>query len=508
MRLRTDVLQPMIRLGRLLLCEKWRKHLVQYGWTGCASLGAVLAALAWAAAAGLTQLLRHSPQVDVFASLNQLWLFWVLAGVFLGRDLTWRIRIDRLMAFPLAGIHRAYALCFLLSFASFPLLLALLAFEVAGWRIGRPSVASNLAILSAFGLLVASIRLAGSIARASLLQSDALPKGMRAVACILVFILAGCIALSFFHSGFAMYLPGAQFGLVLTGASFSIPLLQLAGLVLLLTLADSAIQRSIAFSGITGPAAPESRWLSRGSLLLARGGGPAVLWRISLMGWLRHRNALMMLVFGSLYCFCFTYLTEPDGMLLFYAFCWMALVYHAYLRGNLLGVDHESVWLYYMFPQPAEHALRQKNRTLSLLQAGMMASVMLPALFHPVPGTDAASWLSLASYAYSSLLLDEILGSYFSLRYPDPIERSSHFSGGMTAGALTLPFVNLFFLAAFGPAAAWARRFAPPAVFWLFLMVVPGAFHLMRSAVLPGWIRKTMLRDREVLISKLRVISP
>jgi len=357
-------------------------------------------------------------------------------------------------------------------------------------------------------LLVASIRLIGSLGRAALLRGGALPKTRRLMLFSVILILAGWIAASLFHSGWAVFLPGYQFGLVLTGTSFLSPLLLLAGLVLLLALADSGFQQDIALSGIAGPAAPDRRWLSQGSLLLARAGAPAVLWRISLMGWLRHRNALMMLIFGSLYSFCFAYFTEPEGMFLFYAFCWMVLVYHAYLRGNLLGVDHESVWLYYMFPRPADQALRAKNRTLSLLQAGMMTSVVLPALFHLVPGTDASSWLSLMSYAYSSLLLDDIIGSYFSLRYPDSIERSSQFSGGMTAGALALPLINLLFVAAFIPAAGLARRFATPAVFWLLLAAAPSSLWLIRSALLPAWIRKTMLRDREVLIAKLRVISP
>ena len=235
---------------------------------------------------------------------------------------------------------------------------------------------------------------------------------------------------------------------------------------------------------------------------------PTPIWRISLLGWLRNRNAVMMLIFGSLYFFFFAYFTKPDEMFGFYAFCWVALIYHAYLRGNVLGVDHQGVWLYYMLPSPVQGAIRAKNHTLSLLQACLMGSALLPALFHPVRGTDWASWLCVVSYAYSSLLVGEIAGSVFSLRNPEPIVRSSHFSGGMTAGALLLPLIGLLFVVAFAAACAAARHLSPSAGLGMLLVGVPALLVSIRTFFLPCWIRAIMLKDREIIISKLRVFSP
>jgi len=360
----------------------------------------------------------------------------------------------------------------------------------------------------AYGMFAASVRLFGSWVRTALRPGSVSSLSLRACLDLGIVAVIAWIALSLFYPGLRALLPGHQLGLVLTGAGVARPLSFLCGFVLLLSFPGFLLQRSVTRSGMNGVPGSKSRVLSHGVLMLLHPVWPSPLWRISLLGWLRNRNALMMLIFGSLYFFFFTYFTKPDEMFGFYAFCWAALIYHAYLRGNLLGMDHQGVWLYYMLPVPVEDAIRAKNRTLSVLQACLMASVLLPALFHPVRGTDYASWLCIVSYAYSSLLLGDIAGSVFSLHYPEPIERSSHFSGGMTAGALLIPMIELLFVLAFTAACAAARRLAPPAGLGLLLIGVPGSLLSVRALFLPLWLRKTMLKDKEKIISKLRVFSP
>jgi hypothetical protein len=498
----------MICLARMLIREKLRRMLAQYGWAGCAGLAVMLSVFALATAAAAGHLAQNAGQAQISTVMNRLWLTWIFLGAVLGKDLSWQIRLERLLIFPLEGFLRFYVLGLLLGFLSFPLILGLLVFEVVAFMASPLSLAGPAAVLVAYVMFVASVRLLASWVRA-LLRPGSLSSPLLGTGLALgLFAIMAWIALSFFCPGLETPLPGHQFGLILTGADLARPLSFLCGLVLLLSFPGFLIQRSMTRSGMNGLPGSKSRGLPRGVLMLLHPAWPTPLWRISLLGWLRNRNAVMMLVFGSLYFFFFAYFTKPDEMFGFYAFCWVALIYHAYLRGNLLGVDHQGVWLYYMLPVPVHGAIRAKNHTLSLLQGCLLVSVLLPALFHPVRGTDCASWLCAFSYAYSSLLVGEIAGSVFSLRNPEPIERSSHFSGGMTAGALLIPLIQLLFVLAFTAACATVRRLTPSAGLGLLLIGVPGLLLSVRALVLPCWIRRIMLKDREILISKLRVFSP
>lgn len=496
----------MIWLARLLIREKWRKLLVQYGWAGCASLGVMLTAIASAGAVAAARLLSNAAQVQVSAALSHLWLAWIMMGLFIGKDLTWQIRLERLKVFPVPGFMRLYLISFLLSFASFPLFLGLILFEIAGSMRRGLSFAALIQILLAYGLFVASVRSAVSLARTVIHRSSALSGALKLFSFFVILILTGWIVASIVDPGFETLLPGDQLGRALTGMDPFRSVSFLAGLVLLLSIADFVVQRSVTYSGLTGPPARGNHMISRG-LLLVHAPWPTPLWRISLLGWLRNRNALLLLMWGGLYGFFWMYLSKPEGALEFLLFCWMVQIFHSYLRGNLLGVDQAGVWLYYMFPAPVQKSLRAKNQTLSVLQGCMVAAVLLPGLLRPVPGMGAADWLLIISYAYSSILLAEIIGSFFSLRYPEPIDRSSQFSGGMTVGALIVPLFQILFAALFLLLTGLTRRFLSPAALWLELIAMPAPLWFVRSALMPGWIQKTMVNKRKAILAKLSVFS-
>jgi len=234
---------------------------------------------------------------------------------------------------------------------------------------------------------------------------------------------------------------------------------------------------------------------------------PAPLWRISLLGWFRNRNSVLLLMWGGLYGFCWMYFSRDTGVLDFLMFSWMVQLFHGYLRGNLLGVDQGGAWLYYVFPAPVEKVMRAKNQTLSLLQGSMVFAVLLPGLLHPAHGMAISDWLYVVCYAYSSILLGEIVGSFFSVRFPEPIERSSQFSGGTTPGALTVPAVQVAFALVFWLMMGLTRRYLSPAAFWLELIAVPAPLWLVRSFLLPDWIQKTMINDRKAILARLSVFS-
>jgi len=127
--------------------------------------------------------------------------------------------------------------------------------------------------------------------------------------------------------------------------------------------------------------------------------------------------------------------------------------------------------------------------------------LLLPA------GLGITDWLYLVCYAYSSILLGEVLGSFFSVRHPEPIERLSQFSGGTSPGALLVPAAQIVFAILFSLMAGLTRRYLSPAAFCLELIAIPAPLWLLRSILLPGWIQKTMVQERTAILAKLSVFS-
>jgi hypothetical protein len=281
----------------------------------------------------------------------------------------------------------------------------------------------------------------------------------------------------------------------------------LTAFTLILVSPDYILTRCATYSGIGGTLSRGGRIASTGSLLSVHSSWPNPYWRISLLGWLRNRNAVMLFAWGALYGFFYMHFSQPDETFSYITFSWMMLVFHSYLRGNLLGVDHRAVWAYYMVPLPVQDVIRAKNRTLTLLQGCMVTAVLLPAVFHPIPGMGLSDWTRIGVGAYSSLLLGEISGTILSLWYPEPIERSSHFSGGMSVGGLLVPVLQLVFLVTFMASAVTIRRRVSVLAFWAVVIVIPTSLQIVCSALLPGWTRRRLLEDKAALLAKLAVFS-
>jgi hypothetical protein len=495
----------MIWLAQLLIRERWRRVLAHNGRTGCLVLGLVLTGAAAAVAAAARSQLQNASPVRIAMVLNLGWCLWTACGMLLGKDLTWHIRLERLTVFPVRSFTRLYLLGFVLSFASFPLLLLFSVLQIAVLE-QVPHVTDLWIGLACYVLFVASVRLTVSVVRAAFRRICMHSRPPDYWPILSVLLPAGWIAVSSL-SGLERWLPGYPLGLVLTGKAPCSPVLLTAGVVLLLTVADFTLQRSAAYSGMGGLAG--SRWSTRwsGALLLIHPAWPAPLWRISLLGWIRNPNALLLWIWGGGYGFFFMLYTRADALLDYLLFGSMMLIFHAHLRGNLLGIDHKGVWLYYLLPVPADKPLRAKNQTLSLLQACMVAAGILPGIIHPAPTMDAVAWLSVLSHSIASILLGEICGSYFSLRYPEPIERSSHFSGGVTVGALLLPLLQLLFLAIFLVAIGLSRSLLPLEAMWPELALIPVILLWFRTALLPAWVRETMWNERRAILAKLTVFS-
>jgi hypothetical protein len=211
----------------------------------------------------------------------------------------------------------------------------------------------------------------------------------------------------------------------------------------------------------------------------------------------------MLFVWGGAYSFLWTYFSKPDDAFYFFLFIWMNLLFHSYLRGNLLGTDRGGAWLYYMFPVRIDRALGSKSLSLSLLQGCMIAALLAAGFLRADTRIAFAAWSRILSYAISGVLFGEICGFFFSVRYPDPIDRTSQFDGGTTVGALAVPGLQILFLALFMLASSRAPQFFSPAARYGLLLAMPLFLGIVRSSILATWVPKAMLESREIILKKL-----
>lgn len=450
----------MTQLAILLLRQRARRLQRQYGWPTALSLGALLLLVFWKLASVASRVLALG---TLEHALAWAWLSWLVMGVVTGRDLTWHVRIERLFLFRVPFV-RLYVLDAVLGFVSYPILV--LAAGAVLFRAG-----SMIAFCSAVLLTRAHV----SIVRTLLLRGRAFGSVARMA------MLAG-----------AAILPASLF--VSMPATAMLPFAALAFL-----LGDCALQRRVLLSGLLGPA-PQRALLGRLQewLLLAGPSRPSVLWRVTMLGWLRNRNALLLFIWGTAYGFLYTWFTRATGLPYFISFVWMVLIFHSYLRGNLFGIDQKGVWFYFLLPVPLKQVLRAKSASITVLQCVMVSAVLMPALLRVTTGmTTTFAWACVLGFAVSALLVSDIAGQFFSVLHPDPIERGSLHAGGMTLGAFVIPIIHVVLAVLYLVIAVWP-----------FVIGLPLLLAIIRWVALPVWIQQLLRRDREEILSQMSAVTP
>jgi hypothetical protein len=492
----------MFALARLLILDRTRKLAMHYGWVGYASIVLMLVLFAFAVSAAASPPVKNATIAQVQSFLIILWVSWVVMGLTLGKDLSWTIRLEEIIVFPVSGFLRLYAVAFILGFLSIPLLCALFILEFVAFLRSGFAIAGLFSTLAGAALYIASIRLTVSFARAALVRGRYLSNSLKAAAALAGGSLLAYACASIFHPRLGLLLPGHQLGFLICGEHYWLPLIYLGAFSGLLAVIDCVMQRSLIYSGIRGPLAPKGRMMAGGSFMLFHSTWPGPLYRISMLCWLRSRSALLLLLWGAGYGFFYMYFIKPDTAFDFFLFIWVQLLFYGYLRGNLLGTDRRGVWLYYMFPVRIESVVSAKSHSLSLLQGCMIAGVLMGGFLSSGPGISFAEWIGVLSYAVSSVLFGEICGFFFSVRYPDPIDRTSQYSGGTSAGALLIPLIQALYLGVFVLATGLGRRVLPPSAYWGVLTAIPAIMFIVRVCALP-WVRSVMLNERETIMKKL-----
>jgi hypothetical protein len=304
--------------------------------------------------------------------------------------------------------------------------------------------------------------------------------------------------------------PGQTLASVFTRTSSPGGALTLLSAAFLLILADYAMQRHVIRSGVLRPA-PAGALLGRlqERLLLAGPPTPSILWRITMLGWLRNRNALLLFIWGTSYGFLYTWFTNASGLSYFLSFAWMVLIFHSYLRGNLFGVDQKGVWFYFLQPVPLRNVLRAKSASMTVLQSVMVAAVLLPALVRTTVGmTTGFAWVCVLGFAASALLVSDIAGQFFSVLHPDPIERGSLYSGGMTMGAFIIPTIHVVLVLLYLGVAYFAEQAIPKGAALLFMIGFPLILAAIRWKALPVWMNQLLARNREEILFQMSAVTP
>jgi hypothetical protein len=492
----------MNTLLRLLLLERLRKLRQHYGLQGYISAGTALILLVWAVSAVSAQWIQRLPRnsLDIFILL--LWSSWVFFAVATGKDLSWQIPLDRLRIFPSPGFLQLYLSSFALGFLSFPILAGMIV--ALYWTYIRQGLQLENAVTLLLGYLLfaSSVRLSASLGRAIIFFNRSLSSSQKILSGTTVLFLLSTTAVSAGFSGREVLHPAKLFSCILAGHVSGYSLICMAAWAILLLTIDAILRFNLNYAGAPG-ALSSSNTLASASFLLDHAIWPSPIFRIGVLGWLRNRSALFLFLWGNIYSFFWTYFSRPSDSEYFIVFIFMNLLFHAYLRGNLLGIDRGGAWIYYRFPMPIECILKIKSLSLSFLQICMISSLLIAGILRANVPFALADWCVILSYACSGILFGEICGFFISIRWPESIDQTSVFDGGTSIGALMISAIQLLFLLIFMQASEYMQRHFRSIECYGILTALPLFLLGLRYLSLKIWVRKIMLNKSEVLLKKL-----
>ena len=418
----------LVCLTEMILRDKTRKIQREYGLFMFVSMGLTISALPLFL---LRSVLRHVPH-DSYASLSgalpMAWAALVFFGAISGIDFTPHLQLRRLSRLPVS-FSAVYSVDLLLGIAPAYVCLLPLVLSVR-WMNGH-SVGDLLRSFASLFLFLGSMRVAVALLRAILLLKIAVSR--RA-------IVFGVLA----TAGICAAIAAAVLSVTMTAYSFSVlrevnqsMCLRISFFCSLLA-ADFVVQREIVRAGYS-PTINKSRRCLVVALESCRS-QKSVLYCIAFIGFLRNRNAMMLLLWGTIYGFGYVYWAKISDGLEVLVFVWMVIIYHSYLRANLFGIDYGGIWLVLRDVACFRAALRIKNHTLSFLQCIPITAVLAAFwMLHPKLSRASQTCTILLADSFTSLAVGELIGAFVSVRYAEPIERTSMYSGAMTPGAFVIP---------------------------------------------------------------------
>jgi hypothetical protein len=492
----------MIELAKLLLWERCRKLNQHYGWAEYGSTGLMLFIFGWLGAASASPFVRHAAVSHIEVLMSAIWISWVLVAAVTGKDLSWRIGLERIRIFPSFGFMQFYLLTFILGFLSLPLLLGFGVIPYWIWLRGTPQCVDILMALIGYWLFVTSVRLSGSLGRGILHFRNSLSSFHKRVAALLVFILGTLTLISFLRLEIQVPHPGLWFGQLISGETRVAPVVGMTLWCVLLLWADYFLKREQTYSCVQ-LMTPGLRLVPFSMVFAVHPLWPGPIFRIGILGWLRSRSAFMLFLWGGAYSFLWTYFSKSIDASYFFIFTFMNMLFYSYLRGNLLGIDRGAAWFYYRSPVRIERILSSKSLSLSFLQGCMVVALFIPGIFRAHSGITAMDWIAVFSYAVSAIVLGEISGFIFSILYPESIDRTSQFDGGATVGNIAVGALQFVFMILFLQGYRYARRFESPAFYCGLFLTVPLFLCMIRSIVLKTWVHKAMWVKRETILKRL-----
>src|SRR4051794_20350292 len=166
-------------LIRLLCAQRLRKLQRQYGVYVLLSTSALLAVAGWKLSSIFAHVLAIGPLQRLGPALDSLWGAWLIAGVVTGRDMTWHIRLDRLLPFRLPFLT-LYSIDSHLAFRSTPILMLLGTLTFYGARSHWPASLWPFAVAGAVAFIL-TVRNSVSILRAALFRNAALDARARTI---------------------------------------------------------------------------------------------------------------------------------------------------------------------------------------------------------------------------------------------------------------------------------------------------------------------------------------
>ena len=471
-------------LATTLLQNRIRKITVQQEWPARLSVTLLLTALAARLVFLVAGARTHAAPQAMATLLVAVIFSWAVFGLVTGHDLSWRISASAYRSLPLS-FPRIFLTTWLLSYLSGPMLAiaVLMAALMKGIHLEIPWIT---AVLTA--IVLAATQKGFIFAARNLLR---MRRALSLTLTVVTGLSVSCYSLLLCQFRYGKRgLPSGQ-GWIFAGAGC---------FCVLFSWLAFAHEKALLRSGQAGSLERASghRLLFR---YLATGSESSLFARISMLSWLRSRNALALYLWACVYGFCYPYFTHMVGKGGYLLFGWMVLVFHSYLRGNLLGPEHAGLAAFALSRERLNSFVQAKINTFTMLQIIMLVAVFAAAACKGRTSIgDTADWMFCLQALVLLLLGGEAVGVGFSLWTPSAIHREAYYSGSMTPGAIILPFAQLAVLVGYYILFWKSRHVVSSGHAVLFLSVVPIAALLLRFGFLKNGLPEIVVRCRTQLL--------
>lgn len=240
-----------------------------------------------------------------------------------------------------------------------------------------------------------------------------------------------------------------------------------------------------------------------GQVMGPRGASSLVLLALQYRGLFRMRSMQLLTLFFVSY-FLFFPLSISD-----ITFPWLVImaalpfVLFVHVKGNLFGVDCRCIRSQLSLPLRFAQLLAVRQLAVDLVITALAVEAVCVAVFSGHARLNIQEGVALTLFLLFSLLLSRILGAFFSVRFPVPVDPNRMYSGSNNPGSFGLMIGQVFILLVFLGGFTLAHRAGLDFAFLLMLSAATMGLLIVYTRSIEIWLGREILARRDQFLASL-----